>query len=92
MLSVFVLAEKVFILLTTCLRWLICILVIFSPFMRLFSFVLVTPGARFTKYLTIMTKLQSTYNGRSIFETSHEGHKAFLRYNFIFFLDLLFSY
>ena len=32
-------------------------------------------------YLTIMPKLRSTYDGRLIYKTSHEGRKAFLRYD-----------
>ena len=32
-------------------------------------------------YLTIMPKLRSTYDGRLIYETSHEGRKAFLGYD-----------
>ena len=32
-------------------------------------------------YLTIMPKLLSTYAGRLIYKTSHEGRKAFLRYD-----------
>ena len=32
-------------------------------------------------YLTIMPKLQSTYDGRLIYKTSYEGRKAFLRYD-----------
>ena len=31
--------------------------------------------------LTIMPKLRSTYNGRLIYKTSYEEHKAFLRYD-----------
>jgi len=33
-------------------------------------------------YLTIIPKLRSTYDGRLIYKTSHEGRKAFLRYRF----------
>jgi len=32
-------------------------------------------------YLTIMSKLRSTYDGRLIYKTSHEGRNAFLRYD-----------
>ena len=32
-------------------------------------------------YLTIMSKLRSTYDRRLIHETSYEGRKAFLKYN-----------
>ena len=32
-------------------------------------------------YLTIMPMLRSTYDGRSIYKTSYEGRKAFLRYD-----------
>jgi len=32
-------------------------------------------------YLTIMPKLRSTYDERVIYKTSHEGRKAFLRYD-----------
>jgi len=39
------------------------------------------PGAGFTKYLTIMPKLQSTYEGRLIYKTSYEERKVFLRFN-----------
>ena len=35
-------------------------------------------GAGFTKYLTIMPNLRSTYDGRLIHKTSYEGRKAFL--------------
>ena len=40
-------------------------------------------GARFTKYLTTILRLslRSTYDGRLIYKTSHEGRKAFLRYD-----------
>ena len=31
-------------------------------------------------YLTIMPKLRSTYDGRLVYKTSHEEHKAFLGY------------
>ena len=37
--------------------------------------------ARFTKYLTIMAKLRSTYNGRLICKTSYEERKDFLMCN-----------
>jgi len=32
-------------------------------------------------YLMIMPKLRSTHDGRLIYKTSYEGHKAFLRYD-----------
>ena len=32
-------------------------------------------------YLTITSKLRSTYDGRLIYKTSYEEHKAFLRYD-----------
>ena len=32
-------------------------------------------------YLTVMPKLQSTYDGRLIYKTSYEGRKAFLKYD-----------
>jgi len=32
-------------------------------------------------YLTIMTKLRSTYDGRLIYKTSYEERKDFLRYD-----------
>jgi len=32
-------------------------------------------------YLTIMPELRSTYDRRLIYKTSHEGRKAFLRYD-----------
>jgi len=32
-------------------------------------------------YLTTMPKLQSTYDGRRIYETSYEGRKAILGYD-----------
>jgi len=32
-------------------------------------------------YLTIMPKLRSSYDGRLIYKTSHEGRKAFLGYD-----------
>ena len=32
-------------------------------------------------YLTIMPKLQSTYDGRLIYKTSHEEREAFLGYD-----------
>jgi len=34
-------------------------------------------------YLTIMPKLRSTYDGHLIYQTSYEGHKAFLGYNLL---------
>ena len=34
-------------------------------------------------YLTIMTKLRSTYDGRLIYKTSYEERKDFLRYDSI---------
>ena len=45
------------------------------------------PGARFTKYLTTILRLSynnakvTTYDGRLFYKTSHEGRKAFLRYD-----------
>jgi len=41
------------------------------------------PGARFTKYLMIMPKLRSTYNGRLIYQTSYEECTAFLGQDFL---------
>jgi len=40
-----------------------------------------TPVPRFTKYLTVMPELLSTYNGRLIYHTSYEERDAFLFLN-----------